>query len=534
MPPLLRNDAIRLFEAAVESLHIAITNLGSRKRVEFRQTQAEFSIEIGLIGVAAELAMAACLCQAGGPSAIAWPSGQYKTAGVILNEFRSLVSAGLANSAFLTQDILDPTAHKALLLGKTQNFRRLIPFRAGGIHAGKGLLHEATVVQANEVSEFLVLLSKSSRIHPYLTKIPQCLLYSLDRTILVEDIARRLRESTGRARATALASLYLVLPDIPNEAPEWLDALDRVSIAPRNRDVAFLMGCVDAALPAVLRRVGNQGGVPIPVAVRPDDPNAFPINPQFLRRQFTDIPALWHADIATSNGRLQNGSVDPPPAEAVREVFALSLDRSHILGEGEMFTAHQSWAHILSSLTVQGTPGPYWFLVRRTDDLGQLAAQVRRAVAAGARISTQTSDEFFQGLTAIRDNVPLPVDSPLVMPTLIEITEAERKRADLETNIVRNRGHNRALPEELVQDANEVADGGQAVGSLLDMVLQDENAALEAKRYWAKLCSEISSDQEDLPSLIRVLATRELVSAHTAARKALRRIDFRLFGPPVV
>lgn len=534
MPPLLRNDAVRMLEAAIESLHIAITNLGSKKRFDFRQGQAEFAVEIGLIGIAAELAMSACLCQAGGPAAILWPSGQYKTAGAVLEDFRTLVSAGLANSAFLTQDVADPAAHKRSLLAKVQNFRRLIPFRAGGVHAGNGLLHEATVVQANDVSEFLELLSKSSRIRPYLSKIPQCLLYSRDRTLLVEDIDRRLREASGRARATALASLYLVLPDIPNEVPEWIDALERVSIAPRHRDVAFLMECVDAALPAVLRRVGDREGVPVPVAVRPDDPHALPINPQFLRRQFTDIPALWHADIATSNGRLENGSIDPPPAEAVREVFALSLNRSHILREGESFTGHQSWAHIVSSLTVQGTPGPYWFLVRRTDDLGQLVAQVRRAVAVGARITNQNSTEFFSGVEAIRRNTPIPVNSPLVEALLAEIAEAETKRAALTFNIERSRGLNRALPDDLVPEAIDVADGGQTVGYLLDLVLQDEGGRLEAKRYWSKVCAEIASDQDDLPSLIRVLATRDLVPAHTAARKALRRIDFRLFGPPVV
>src|SRR6266545_4483730 len=114
MPPLLRKDAVRLLESAVESLHIAISSLGSKKRVEFRQPQAEYSIEIGLIGIAAELAMAACLCQATGPSAILWPSGQFKTAGAILDDFRLLISSGLVNSTFLTQDVPNPDEHKAL------------------------------------------------------------------------------------------------------------------------------------------------------------------------------------------------------------------------------------------------------------------------------------------------------------------------------------------------------------------------------------------------------------------------------------
>ena len=67
MPLLIRYDAIRLLEASIESLHLAVNSLGAQKRVEFRQPIAEHSIEIGLIGAAAELAMSACVVQAFGP-----------------------------------------------------------------------------------------------------------------------------------------------------------------------------------------------------------------------------------------------------------------------------------------------------------------------------------------------------------------------------------------------------------------------------------------------------------------------------------
>jgi hypothetical protein len=74
MPSLLRHESIRLVEASREALQLAVSSLGSKKRVSFRQPQAEYSIEIGLIGVAAELAMTACLVQAHGTSIILLPS----------------------------------------------------------------------------------------------------------------------------------------------------------------------------------------------------------------------------------------------------------------------------------------------------------------------------------------------------------------------------------------------------------------------------------------------------------------------------
>jgi hypothetical protein len=101
------------------------------------------------------------------------------------------------------------------------------------------------------------------------------------------------------------------------------------------------------------------------------------------------------------------------------------------------------------------------------------------------------------------------------------------------TNIERNRGQNRALPDRLVEEVNELAEGGETVGNILTSLLEDGDAALKSKRYWSRVLAEIASDQDDLPSLIMILGTRDLYPAHTSARKALRRIDFRLFGPPV-
>lgn len=241
MPSLLRYDTIRLFEASVEALHMAVGSLGSEKRVDFRQQAAEHAIEIGLIGTAAELAMSACVIQARGPEAIKWPSGQYKTAGAILEEFRQIVAEPTATSSFLTEGSKDPASHRTSLLEVAKTFRVLIPARAGALHAGRGLMHEVTVIQANGVADFLNLLATSRRLGPYLRYIPRCLWYSQDRSIVIEDLRSKLEHTKGADRAAALASIYLVLPDIPDEEPDWLQAFSRVTISPKERDVEYLM-----------------------------------------------------------------------------------------------------------------------------------------------------------------------------------------------------------------------------------------------------------------------------------------------------
>src|SRR5690606_28063930 len=113
-------------------------------------------------------------------------------------------------------------------------------------------------------------------------------------------------------------------------------------------------------------------GRAVAVAVRPDDPAAIPIAPHFLRRQLNEIAEQWGADVGNANGRLPSGVLDLPPASAVRDLLVLGADRSGIIEPGELLTPHQSWPGVAASLAVQGTIGPYWFLVRATSDLDQL------------------------------------------------------------------------------------------------------------------------------------------------------------------
>lgn len=533
MPNLLRYDAIRLFEASVENLHLAVLGLGGAKRTIFRQPAAQFAPEIGLIGACVELAMSGCLVHAFGPSILLWPSGQYKTGGQILSEFRGFIKGARANSEFIVQGVDSPDDHRKMLIESTSSFKVLFTMRAGGLHAGRGLIHEATAFQLNLVADFLEFLGKSSRIHPYLNQIPRCLCYSRNRTIIVEDLSRRLKESSEGDKASLLSSIYLVLPDVPENQPEWLEALERVSIAPKERDIEYLLGILETAVPASLRRA-SKSGEGIPVVVRPEDPNALPISPHYLRRQLSEIPDLWNADIGTANGRLVAGCLDLPPEEAVREIMALGFERSGILKEDQMFTAHESWAPIMASLGYIGTPGPYWFLVRRTSELGQLKARLSKASKLLKRAKKRV-DECNAGLDSIINDSKIKKENIFFDPIIKDIDSSEKKRNRLMDNYRRTEiDISKALPLELEKEIEAVSDGGQPVGPLILNLLEHESISDPALKYWARILAESSSDADDIPALVAVLNKEEAgAAAHTAARKAIRRIDFRLYGPAV-
>src|SRR5262249_30282059 len=131
MPRYLRKDSIRMLEASVESLNLAIIALGLPPRAHFRDKSVPYAIAVGLIGTAAELSMSACLVQVGGQRGLLLPTGQFKTGGMICDEFRKLLQDSPPGVAFLTQGLNDDAAHRTKLLAASNGFRRLISARAG-------------------------------------------------------------------------------------------------------------------------------------------------------------------------------------------------------------------------------------------------------------------------------------------------------------------------------------------------------------------------------------------------------------------
>ena len=475
--------------------------------------------------------MSACLVQAHGTSILELPSGYFKNFPRILEEFRTLVREATSSSDFLIKDINDPSSHREKLLECVMPFRRLASIRAGGLHAGRGLTREATIYSANLVSDFLECLALSSRIKPYLSFTPRCLLYNKERTIIIEDLARRLADVTEKDKDTLLVSMYLVLPDIPENEPEWMEAFDRVTISPKNRDVSYLLQVLETAVPTSLRRT-SRSGEGFSVVVRPDDPHALSIAPQYLRRQFNDLKDRWYADIGTANGRLEKGNyLDLPPQETVRKAFEINLEESGLLNDNLRFTANESWPFIVSSLDFPGTTGPYWFLIRHTDDLNQLIAQLNRAKRIGRDKLSVRVELVITGIEAIQKNEPLKQSDPYFMQIINNIENADKKRESLTNNLERHRNTHRELPNTAVALLEKIVEG-QSISHLYEH-LEEIGFSLPGLHHWSRVLAEIACDYEDIPALNKTLAYKEFKSAHTAARKAIQAIDFRLYGPPI-
>lgn len=388
MPRLLKNDTVRLLEASIESLGLAQFGICTFRRDQLKIEQVRFSPEVGLIGSAIELAMSSILIQAQGKNAIYrdFKNAKYKTASEILSDFRSVLKQSSSNILFLTNGISNPVGHINEILELTNRFQLIITSRANGLHNGYGLKYELVASLFQSVTRFLRLLSKSSNLKPYLTSIPELVGIQIDKNILIDDLSSKLKMSKNISEQKAiLSSLFLILPEVPKNLPEWLSKFESLKIAPKKTDVVYLIDALEKANPVILKKV-NEGGNPVNVTiVGKDVPDAIPIAAQFLKSEYTQFKDQFYADIANANGRIKSNQLDLPPKSSIYKAFAFGFEDLQILAPGEEFTAHQTWPFIVEAINVakNNTPAPYWFLIRKTKDNGQLKSILKKASKLG-------------------------------------------------------------------------------------------------------------------------------------------------------
>jgi hypothetical protein len=531
VPTYLRRESIRLLEGSLQCLHLGVVGLGHPRVSASRDTASEYCAEIGLVGAAAEMAVSACYVQLVGPQVLVTESGVFKAASQILDEFLGALANPSSRVDVMTRGVADPDAQLAAINSACRKFRLLATMRAGGLHAARAPSRDVCVSVAKDVSSFLHLLAGSTRLRPYLSRISSPPDYVSEPSALVTEVQKRVdRSQTVQDKGKQALELFLVLPEVPKGMPDWLGAFERVSVAPRETDVTFLLKTLENAIPVSFRK-SKQGASQIAVVVDPTNPNAIPIAPHYLRTEFTKTPDRFYADVANANGRLTDGVLDLPPDSFVKEIFAVGFEPSGILSGGQQLTAHQAWPFIVSSLAMQGTPGPMWFLVRRTSDLPQLIAQIDRAAQVVRPFVKKRVSAIIPGLVAIRDGRKVPRTG--LWKELTDYGDSvERHREGLSKRVSASESAGKRLPPALEAAVVALESSSAAVGPVL-IALADKKAGLgvDALAYWSRILSEAAGDLEDASGLLAVLRNPGCMSGHSAAKKAFRYIDFMNYGP---
>lgn len=534
MPGSLSLLATRLLEASTESLYLSLVGLSIPRRRSFHDASALYAAEIGLIGVAAELAMSACLVECYGPKTLLLGNNYYKSGAQILEDFRNLLRKDLAKANVIVAGIDNIADHIKKLLDYTTRFRVLISLRAAGLHAGVGTNYDVAVSGAYEVAGFLKQLSLSCELTTCLEHIPFPPNLAREKTVLLEDLINQIHETDDdKGRSSLIKSAFLVMPDIPEEKPEWLDLFNKITIAPEQNDIAFLLDVLEKAHPVSLTRQSSVGSV-VPVrVVQSDNPNAIPISLTAMRREFTQLRDQWFADVANANARIKEGVLHLPPDEFVLKIFVNGLDTIQVVEEGCKIPAQQTWPFIISNLNVQGTARPYWFLIHRTEDLKELISFLEQAQRYARAYLKKQLPEIVQCIRYLIRNSLIPKDIKIYQEMSAAFTNASAKRSSIAQALNRHHGTKRAASEELERRIRQFINGGESLGNLLiDIVNQRIDLSFEARRYWANLLCESSTEVADSIGLFAVLKSPELRNINTIPRKSLLLIDFLTYGPP--
>lgn len=536
MPMYLKRSTIRLLEASVEAISMAVTSLGLPKRYELRETTAENSVAIGLVGVSVELAMSAVIVQAKGEQALRMPSGFYKTGTHIVDDFKELISSQIPKLLFLTQNVKAPSEHLSELRSLSSKFKLLTKARAGALHAGIGPSRDVCVACANDVIKFIQLLGQSSRIKPYTETLPHTIEIQKSYDIIVDDLIKKLNESQSvEDKSKALSSIYLVIPDLPKEEPEWLEAFDRLIVTPKSNDITFLLDTLQNSKYASLVKVAKTPNA-LPVTIQKGNPLALPIEPQYLKKSFSDIRDRWYADRGTANGRLDQKQFDPPPIESVYMIFAFQFHLLKITdSEQAQLNAVDTWPLIASSLSYPGTLGPYWYFVRKTSDWPQLEAYMNKVAKIAGKTFEKGFKEFKSSFNVLVNQKTLSKKEGYVVKLLDAYEQASKKREKLIQLRNRHSGTDKTLCETASADLIDVINDTFSIGEMLVKLVENEYTFknVDSRKYWARVLCEAASEIEDTQGLAAVIKDQGLSAAHTAARKAFRIIDFINYGPKI-
>lgn len=535
MPMYLKKDTIRFIEASIEAISMAITSLGLPDRIELRNDLAKNSVTIGMVGISAELAMDSILTQANGSKSLLLPSGYYKSASNILEDFKKLIKERNLKISFLIKDVNDVEQMLNDILKKLTKFKLLMPLRASGVHAGIGVSKDVCIVAINDVIDFLNLISKSSRIKPYTLSIPKKIEIIKENQIVIDELIEKLKNSNDIIeKANAIASIYLVTPELPENSEKWMESFEKLMISPKASDISFLLDTLkDSKYASLIKVSGNDLG--LPVVVEKDNPSAIPIEPQFLRKSFTSIKDRFYADTRSANGRLDENVLDVPPIESIYEIFTFKFEKLGIQTDENGQISHtETWSLICSSLTYAGTIGPIWYFIRKTDNIKQLKGYLKKALKTMDTKLNKNFGRIEKCFNAITNNEYIDIEEKYVKDIIIMKNNADTRRENLREIIERQKGTSKELTDNAMEDFKEFENEDITLGDMIINILDDKYSFNNNdKMYWAKSFCEAATEEEDLDGILAILKTKEMRQIHTVARKAIQMIDFVNYGPSI-
>jgi len=301
MPKFMKDDAIVLLDGGVEAYLLALYGMSVPSTRIHRKQEAKYAPVMGLFGASVELLIKSCLVQAKGKTSMYQngdvAKGTFRFGNEVLDELRKEIRDATACISFMWKDVDDICDQQSQFIYYLDKFKLLQTLRANALHAGIGCSRDIAVVTANEIYQFVLLLSQGKKLKAYLKNIPSPEATIRDREAIIEDLSRRL--STAKEpneKMYCLKNMYFVLPYIPEIEPDWIKSFDKAELLPPTTDdINYLVRTLSEAHSIYLLK--NRGGKDgIPVRIEPGNPEALPIAIQNIKRTLSSIPDKFNND----------------------------------------------------------------------------------------------------------------------------------------------------------------------------------------------------------------------------------------------
>jgi hypothetical protein len=433
----------------------------------------------------------------------------------------------------LTQGVPDPAAHLKKLGTACSGFTVLFTARAAAVHAGEGTSRDVAFCVGKGVADFLVVLAESPKWKPYLRDVPAIPALPRERTVIAQELAAALTKADKAKIGSALMGIFLVLPELTKNEPEWLRTLERVRVSPRRQDISVLIKSLQQASVGDLLKVG-KGASAVATKIDPTDPNALPIYVAGMKKKFETLLDSWTAYVGTANGQLDKSILSLPPIDALYVYAAAGIDGLGLPPEeiAAGLSAHTVWPFIATALHYSGTKGPCFFLVRalRTTEFGQMVALLKKAASRSKKIE-KALKEYQPLFQAVSNKGPAPPSLALAARLAAAVDAREDAREKLTKNL-EARASAASASRKKTYDAliAEVAKT-DALGAAISLVATGKIDMGDERFTALRLLINAATEREDLSALATISRKPELDAVFTNARKAIAEIDYAFFGP---
>lgn len=526
MPQFMKSKAIALLNGGIESYVLALYGISVPSVPRSKYQETKYAPIIGLLGASVELVIKACLVQAKGIQAM-YKDGNvdaevYKFGTEVLKEFKTGISKDSPEFDFIWKSKSDHEEQKAALLPYVNKFAILQSMRAGGLHAGQGCSRDIAVITANDIYQFFLILAQGKKLKAYLKNMPAPEATVRDREAIIEDLSRRVAtEETAEGKMGYLRNMYLVMPYIPDEKPEWISIMEKLTVVPPSKnDISYLVETLENAHSIYLLK--NRGGKEgLAVRVAPNDPNALPIDIQNIKRTLNGIPAEFNNDVLSANTRIEQNRLDLPIDDFLIDLFALGVDKSGILQTSEYLTAQQVWPFVVSAFSTQGCPRPCMELITRCDEPDQLLSYLKKAEKIGNGYYRRRCASVIKCVEAVKDHrVPdLRKEKEKVFSDtygyLAEETPKDITPAYLRKNVI---------SDELAPIIGSYMSGELSTGSAIEQALKLKELTSNDKKVLRNLM-HACVDYGNRNGLVAILRNEVMSSAHSEARKRMFALD---------